>query len=71
MPKSRPEALRAVRFLEINLPCGGVERQATAWCEVGAQEFVNAGLHPIVGGGREDSVHHAFDGPSRRELYEP
>jgi hypothetical protein len=51
MPKSRPEALRAVRFLEI--PAVRRREQATA-CEVGA---LSTPVVRIVGGGREDSVH--------------
>ena len=45
--QTRPEPLRAVRFLDVDLACRRIEGHAPARREVGAQEFVDARLHPV------------------------
>src|SRR5829696_9367435 len=54
--QARPEAVGAVRLLEVDLARGGVERDAPAGGEVRAQELVERGLQPRGVVGREDAL---------------
>ena len=56
-----PEAFRAVRFLQVDVACSGIEGGAAGRRQVGAQELVDAGCGPAVVGARHEAVDDRLD----------
>src|SRR5437764_8269897 len=67
----RPEAVIAVRLLEVDLTGRGVERGAAGGREISTKELVHAGSRPAFIRSGNQAMNNRLDQAPRRQLHEP